>query len=258
MDKQKSKKIFLTVLIPCYNEEENLKRNVLKEVFDYLKNKEFSWEVVVSDDGSSDKSREIVKKQIQTLKAFRLLENPHGGKPSTLNFGIKSAKGEYILFTDMDQSTPIAELDKLLPFVDKGFKAVVGSRGLTRKDFPLYRKFGAYVFSTVRRMMILPHIVDTQCGFKLFETKLLRDVFPKLEYFRKKQEVKGWKVTSFDVELYHLIEKKGEKIKEVVVDWKDRDVSKTKGGTLSKYIKESKEMLMQILRVKINDLKGKY
>jgi dolichyl-phosphate beta-glucosyltransferase len=258
MDKLISNRVFLTVLIPCYNEAENLKRGVLKEVYDYLKTKKFSWEVIVSDDGSTDRSREIVKERIAALKGFRLLRNPHGGKPSTLNYGIKSAKGKYILFTDMDQSTPITELDKLLLFVKKGYKAVVGSRGLTRKKFPLYRKFGAYIFSTFRRAMILPHIADTQCGFKLFETELLRSVFPKLEFFKKKQEVKGWKVTSFDVELYHLIEKKGEKIKEVVVDWQDRDISKTKGGSLQKYIKESKEMFMQVLRVKLNDLRGLY
>ena len=254
----KKNNIFLSIIMPCYNETANLQRGVLKEVLGYLKIKNWTWEVIVSDDGSSDESREIVRQQLKNLPGFRLLENPHGGKPSALNYGIKSAKGEYILFTDMDQSTPIAELDKLLPFIKQGFSAVIGSRGLGRKDFPIYRKIGAYIFSSFRRFLILPHIIDTQCGFKLFESNLLKNVFPKLEFFKKKEEVKGWKVTSFDVELCHLIEKKGGKIKEVLVDWKDRDSSKNKGGILSKYIKESREMLMQILRVKLNDLRGLY
>lgn len=251
-------KFYLSVVIPCYNEEANLKRGVLKEVYDFLKKQDFSWEVLVSDDGSSDKSREIVKREIKKLKNFKLLENPHGGKPSALSFGIKKARGEYILFTDMDQSTPIGELAKLLPFTKHGYGAIIGSRGLTRKDFPIYRKAGAIVFAGVRKILILPEITDTQCGFKLFKSAVVKKAFPRLEFFRVKEKVTGWKVTSYDVELLFLIKKMGEKIKEVVVKWQDRDVSKSKGGGMGQYFKESREMLMQILRVKLNQYRGLY
>ena len=115
------KNIFLSVIIPCYNEEENLKRGVLTEVHFYLKKKDFSWEIIISDDGSSDRSKDLIRSQIKSWKNFRLLENPHGGKPSALWFGIKSAKGEYVLFSDMDQSTPISEFSKMLPFFESGF-----------------------------------------------------------------------------------------------------------------------------------------
>lgn len=249
---------YLTVIIPCYNEEENLKRGVLSEVFNYLKGKDFDWEVIISDDGSTDKSREIVKTEIKKFKNFKLLENPHGGKPSALYYGIKKAEGNWVLFTDMDQSTPIGELDKLLPYADKDYSAIIGSRGLSRKDFPVYRKLGAMVFATIRRFLILPEITDTQCGFKMFKNKVLKENFSKLEFFRTKEKVSGWSVTSWDVEFLHILKSRSYTIKEVVVDWKDRDVSKGKDLGLKKYVKESKEMFAQILRVKINDIRGMY
>src|SRR5258706_8400253 len=110
--------MYLSVIIPAYNEEENLKRGVLKEVSNYLQKQKYSWEVVVSDDGSTDKSKIVAKEQIKNLKGFMLLENKHGGKPSALLSGINASKGDYILFTNMDQSTTILELKKLLPKLD--------------------------------------------------------------------------------------------------------------------------------------------
>jgi glycosyltransferase involved in cell wall biosynthesis len=255
---ESKKTTYLSVIIPCYNEAANLKRGVLSEVHKFLKSKKFSWEVIVSDDGSTDESKKLVKKQIKGWKNFHFLENSHGGKPSALLHGIKKAKGEYVLFTDMDQSTPIRELDKLLPFIKGGYEVVIGSRGVSRENFPFYRKLGAVVFIGLRKALILSDINDTQCGFKLFKRKIVSRVFPKLEFFRVKQRVRGWKVTSFDVELLHIIDTLGHKIKEVVVEWNDEDTSGSKGGSLARYIRESWEMFSQILRVKVNDMKGFY
>lgn len=251
------KKIFLSVIIPCYNEEANLNRGVLKEVNNYLKKQKFIWEVIISDDGSTDASQEIVKEQIKNLKNFKLIENKHGGKPSALIGGLKNAKGKWVLFTDMDQSTPIKELDKLLPFI-KNYCTVIGSRGLERKDFSIYRKLGSVVFLTFRRLLILPEIKDTQNGFKLFRKKDLSKAFPELEFFKTKQKTTGWKVTSYDVELLHILKKNGCNIKEVEVVWQDSDISKNKGSGIGRYMKESQEMLTQIIRVKLNDMKGMY
>lgn len=251
-------KPFLSVIIPCYNEEDNLKRGVLEEVNKFLNKKPFSWEVLVSDDGSTDQSKEIVKQKIKNWKGFKLLQNPHGGKPSALFYGIKNSKGRYVLFSDMDQSTPIKELDKLLPFIGKRVGAVIGSRGLSRKNFPLYRRVGAIVFMSLRKLFILPEINDTQCGFKLFRKDVVEKAFPKLQFFKDKRAKKGWVVTSFDVELLHIIKKMGYLIEEVPVIWRDTDISASKGSGLKRYLRESKEMLFQIIRVKINDLMDFY
>jgi glycosyltransferase involved in cell wall biosynthesis len=251
--------IFLSVIIPCYNEEENLKKGVLDSVNAFLKERKFSWEVIISDDGSTDGSKEIIKRDISNFSNFKLLENPHGGKPSALWYGIQKARGKYVLFTDMDQSTPIKELSKLIPFTkDKSVGAVIGSRGLARKNFPFYRRLGAIVFITFRKILILPEINDTQCGFKLFKREILSKAFPLLEFFKSSQKVKGWKVTSFDVELLHLVSKMSYEIEEIPVVWEDADKSVSKGRGLNRYLKESKEMLFQILRVKLNDIRGLY
>lgn len=245
---------YLSIVIPCYNESENLKRGVLDEVYNFLKKQDFSWEVIVSDDGSTDESRELVKKIISKKENFRLRENSHGGKPSAVWEGIQEARGEYVLFTDMDQSTPISEILKLIPYFQT-HQVVIGSRGSERENFSLIRKIGSNVFRLFRKMILLPEINDTQCGFKVLRTDVAKKIFPLLQFFKKEKKVKGWKVTSFDVELLFIAEKFGYKIKEVLVEWKDRDVAK---GKKKSYFKESKEMLMQILRVKINDLRGLY
>lgn len=252
------KPVFLSVIIPCYNEDANLHRGVLREVYDFMQTKKFNWEVLVSDDGSTDDSIELVEKQIKDYKNFRLLKNPHGGKPSAIWYGIKEAKGKFVLFADMDQSTPIDQLNKLLPFLEKGVGAVIGSRGLLRKNFPIYRRMGSIVFMAFRKLFILPEIDDTQCGFKLFRRSVVLNGFPKLEFFRKSKEVKGWAVTSWDVEILHIVKKMGYTIEEVPVEWEDIDISKNKGGILKRYIKESREMIGQIIRVKRNEMMGMY
>jgi len=247
-------KPYLSVVIPCYNESENLKRGVLDEVCDFLERQDFSWEIIVSDDGSTDNSRELIRKIVSKKENFRLKENPHAGKPSAVWAGIQEAKGEYILFTDMDQSTPIKEISKIRPFFGK-YEVIIGSRGLERKNYSTLRKIGSFAFRNLRKAILLRQINDTQCGFKAFKRQVAKKIFPMLQFFKQKQEVKGWKVTSFDVELLFIAEKLGYRIKEIEVEWEDRDVSK---GKQRSYFRESIEMLEQILRVKWNDLRGLY
>lgn len=249
------KNIFLSVIIPCYNEEANLKAGVLKQVADFLTKKNFAWEVIVSDDGSSDRSRDLVAKFIKTNPNFYLLINHHGGKALALRAGIKAAKGEIILLTDMDQSTPIKEMEKLLPWFETGYQVVIGSRGIKRTGFPWFRQLMSLVFRILRGFFLLPKIVDTQCGFKAFRSKVIKEIFPQLEIFLSKEPVRGWRVSAFDVELLFLLQKSGYQIKEVEVDWQDRDVSETKKPH---FLNESKNMATEIIRVKLNDWQGKY
>ena len=250
-----SKKYFLSVVIPCFNEENNLKRGVLDQVREYLEKQKYSWEVIISDDGSTDGSLKFVEAYCNKHPSFRLLKNPHGGKVFALKSGVDSAQGEILLTTDMDQSAPINQTEKLLPLFKKDYQVVIGSRGQERKGFSLLRKAGSAFFRVFRQVILLKGIVDTQCGFKAYQTKVAQDLFPRLLVFKKAKKVKGWKVGAFDVELLFIAQKKGYKIAEVAVRWKDEDIAQ---GKQRKYIKESKEMLKQIIRVKLNDLQGAY
>jgi len=250
----------ISVIIPCYNEARNLERGVLDEVLDYLDGREYAWEVIVVNDESTDNSRSLIEHFVRDKDAFYVVDIPHGGKPAAVWAGIQRARGDVVLFTDMDQSTPIAELGRLLPWYEQGFDVVIGSRSTEREGSSLVRKAGSYVFLTLRRLFLLRDIIDTQCGFKLCRRSAALEVFPHLEFLRQEEKPSGWKVTAYDVELLYLFEKAGCMIKEVDVTWSNRDVSDTKsqGGDLARYLNESLQMAREVTRVKINQLKGLY
>ena len=248
----------ISIIIPCYNEENNLKKGVLDEVSDFLKNQKFKWEVIICNDESTDNSLKLIKNFVSKHKGFCVLDLPHGGKPSAVWGGIQEAKYSITLFTDMDQSTPLKELTKLLPFFNKGYDVVIGSRGVSREGNSLTRKIMARGFLLGRRLVLLPKIIDTQCGFKTIKTDLAKKIFPNLQFFKDKSDKKGWRVSAFDVELLFMAQKWGYKIKEVEVDWKNEDLSTTKGDDNTRFKKESKQMIQEIIRVIRNNLQGVY
>lgn len=248
-------KPLVTVLIPNYNEIENVKRGVLGNIVSYLKKQSYPFEVIISDDGSTDTSVLAIKEFADKHSEVRVIYNQHAGKPYALRSGIKEARGKYVLLTDMDQSTPIAELSKLLPWTEKGYNIVIGSRGAKRADTTPIRQLASIIFLLVRRMILLREIHDTQCGFKLIETGLANKVFSHMRLFGRVNNAIGWKVTAYDVELLHVAKKLSAQIKEVRVVWKNED---TTMGKSRNFIKESIEMLFEIMRVRANDMLGKY
>ena len=249
--------IGLSVIIPCYNEENNLKRGVLNQVNDYLKTKKFPWQVIIANDGSTDNSLKIVTDFSKKHPGFIALDLPHGGKPSALKGGLAHAKYNISLFTDMDQSTPISEFDKLLPYFNKNYQVVIGSRGVERQNFSLSRRLASALFSTFRRLLLLSNIIDTQCGFKAFQTTVAREIFPKLAYFSDRLDQSGWTVSAYDVEFLFMAHLLGYKIKEVKVRWQDEDISTTKNRG-DKFKKESIQMAKEIYRIKLKQLTGGY
>ena len=250
----------LSVVIPCWNEEKNLENEVLAEVHQYLVEQPFSWEVIIVNDGSTDNSQSLIESFIEDKPNFALFNIPHSGKPVGVWTGIQQARGDIVLFTDMDQSTPISELSKLLPWYERGFDVVIGSRGVAREGTAALRKAGSFAFSTLRQFVLLRNIQDTQCGFKSCRRQIALEVFPRLQYFKQEEKPKGWKVSAYDVELLFLFEQAGYRIKEVVVQWRNRDQSDTKRqqGGLAQYVHESMEMAKEVMRVKRNQLKGLY
>ncbi|MFA6250701.1 MAG: glycosyltransferase [Candidatus Shapirobacteria bacterium] len=256
--KNQSKNLEVSIIIPCYNEENNLNSGVLTQVADFLSTQSFSYEVLICNDQSTDNSLKLVRQFVSNHPHFRALDLPKGGKPGALYGGIKEAKYSILLFTDMDQSTPLKEITKLMPFFNQGYDIVIGSRGLNRQGYNLLRQAGSRVFSAVRNLLLGTNIVDTQCGFKTIKTSIARQIFPQLDTIKNLVNQKGWRVTAYDVEMLFIAQKLGYKIKEVAVEWRNEDLSTSKGNANGRYIKESKLMAKEVWRVLINKLKGAY
>jgi len=232
----------------------NLQKGVLDKVEHFLSKQKYTYEVIVVDDGSDDGSLEFLEKFVKEEKNFRIVKSPHKGKAGAVTAGMLSAKGQLVLFTDLDQATPIEELNKLLPFAQK-FDIVIGSRNSQRKGAPWTRLLMAKGMMVLRSVVVgVRGINDTQCGFKLFRKDVSDDLFSKIQILHKGYtEISGSSVKAgFDVELLYLAEKMGYKIKEVAVEWlyvESRRVSP---------IKDSIEAVQDLIRIRLNALSGKY
>ena len=207
------------------------------------------------DDGSDDGSREFVSKFAKENKTFKLIENSHMGKAGAVTTGVLASKGDLVLFTDMDQATPIEEIEKLLPFVEDGYDIAIGSRSRARKGAPWTRKLMGQGMITVRSILVgFPEITDTQCGFKIFKKEAAHNIFEKVKKIHHGfKKIKSSSVTAgFDVELIYIADKMGYKIKEVPVDWlyvETRRVSP---------LKDSVEAFVDLLRIRKNIVEGIY
>ena len=250
------KDVFLSVIIPCYDEMANLRKGVLDRVDHFLIKKKLPYEVIIVDDGSRDGSITFIEKYISDNSHFSLIKNPHFGKAGAVTTGMLAATGKFRLFTDMDQATPIEEVDKLLPYLENGeYDIVIGSRSNMRKGAPLVRLFVSRSSMTLRKVLIgMRDIDDTQCGFKLFTQKAADELFSKLKEIKKGfKKIKGPAVTyGSDIELLYLAHIAGYKIKELPVEWlfvESRRVSP---------VKDSIQGVRDLIKIKTNAIRGRY
>ena len=232
----------------------NLQKGVLDKLQHFLDKENFEYEVLVIDDGSIDGSVEFVEKFSKDNSKFKLVKNSHLGKAGAVTSGMLKAEGQFVLFTDMDQATPIEELNKLLPFAEK-YDIVIGSRSSQRKGAPWTRVVMAKGMMVLKTIIVgVKGIKDTQCGFKLFRKDVSDELFSKLEKFHHGfKKISGSSVKAgFDVELLFLAQKMGYRIKEVSVEWlyvETRRVSP---------IKDSVEALEDLITIRLNSILGKY
>lgn len=208
---------YLSIVIPVFNEERRIAEG-LRRVTAFLALKKYPAEIIVSDDGSTDKTPEVVKAfiaahpevSIQHLKAPQ-----NRGKGAVVRDGMARARGQYLLLTDADLSSPIKEVEKLFRALEKGADIAVGSRALRAPGCDVrqskLRHTTGRIFSFLTRVLVLDGILDTQCGFKLFRAETTRDIF-------KAQTIERF---SFDIELLYLAAKKGLRILEVPVMWSE-------------------------------------
>jgi len=206
----------LSVIIPAYNEERRLSKT-LQEIDAYLRRQDYGYEIIVVNDGSKDKTAEVIKELSSFIKGLRLIDNKENhGKGYVIRQGMLEAFGQYCLFIDADYSTSIDQIEKMWPFFKQDYQVVIGSRdikgSITDPAQTLLRrligKAGNLVIQTIGGLF---GIQDTQCGFKCFTKEAVESVFPKAV-------INGW---GFDVEVLAIAKKLGYKIKEIPVIWKN-------------------------------------
>jgi glycosyltransferase involved in cell wall biosynthesis len=216
-------------------------------VLAYIAQQNWTAEVVVVNDGSSDNTAEMVLGWARQNSMVRLIENPgNRGKGYSVRNGMLNARGDVLLFSDADLSSPIYEAPKLFAAIAEGADVAIGSRWLQRElqteRQPFHRQFFGRVFNLFLRIVLGLRFKDTQCGFKAFKREAAQVIF-------RKQLIEQW---AFDAELLFLAKKFRYTVKEVPVEWAHDNRSKMT------YFRDGMRMVMEILRVRWNALTGRY
>jgi len=237
----------LSVIIPAYNEEKRLPKT-LEEINKYLRQKPYSYEIIVVNDGSKDKTAEICRSLTSTIGNLKLIDNKeNNGKGFVVRQGMLEAKGQYRLFTDADNSTSIDQIEKMWPEFGKGYEIIIGSRDVKGAvlDPPqpwLRNVILGEGFKLFRKIVLgLWELEDTQCGFKCFTKKAAENIFPKCKINR----------FAFDPEILLIGKKLGYKIKEIPILWKNDLESKVKFKSILK-------MALDLFKIRSNLIKKVY
>jgi len=235
-----------SIVIPAYNEAGRIPAT-LQEVVATVRQKGWSAEVIVVDDGSTDTTAEVVRQFAASAPEVRLLQNPgNRGKGFSVRSGLLQALGEVVMFTDADLSAPMEEAQGLFDAIANGADIAIGSRWLerTRQTIrqPLYRQFFGRCFNAVTRFVMGLPFADTQCGFKAFTRAAAQTVF-------QLQTIERW---GFDPEILFIAFKRGFRIQEVPVSWAHDE------RTRMSYLKDGIQMLEEIAIVRWNALTGRY
>jgi glycosyltransferase involved in cell wall biosynthesis len=235
----------LSIVIPAFNEEARIGGS-LDRLRAYLDTFEKSWEIVVVDDGSADRTAAIVAEHAQDDPRIRLVMAPHGGKGAAVRRGMLEACGEWRFLSDADLSMPPENLSRFFAgdYGSPKFDISIGSReaaGARRIAEPWRRHFLGRVYNWTVKLVALRGIEDTQCGFKLYSAEAAEAVFPL-------QRLQGF---AFDVENLFIARKAGFTIGEVAIDWQYY-----RGGKVT--FSSSVRAYADIFRVRINSFMGKY
>lgn len=240
------KELFLSIIIPAYNEERNIV-STLSEIAEYLGKKDFSYELILIDDGSEDSTVKSSREFQDKISNFQLIEsNPNRGKGYVLKKAMMKARGEYVMFMDADNSTSIYELDKFLPYLEEGYDAVIASRRIKGAEVvvpeSVLRVLMGNIYILLSRIIFKLRVNDINCGFKAYRRDAARKIFSL-------QKMNDW---SFDTELIFLIHKFGMRVKEVPVRWTHKYTSKVKP------FRAGIQSFLSLLKIKLSDLKGDY
>lgn len=241
-------KPFLSIVIPAFNEESRLP-NTIERLLEFLQAQPYQAELLIIDNASRDRTHEVALKYASQSQnggvPIRVCQETVRGKGAAVRTGMLIAAGDYRFMCDADLSMPVSEINRFLPPALKDADIAIASReapGAARYGEPAYRHLVGRVYNTLIRLLALPSLQDTQCGFKCFTASAAEDLFPSLT-------VTGW---SFDVEVLYIARRWGYRIVELPIPWYYNPESRIS------VVRDSLQMALDILKIRVNGLRGRY
>lgn len=235
---------FLSIVIPAYNEEKRLPKT-LEQVRSFLESQPYTAEVLVVENGSQDRTFEVAQDFARRHPGVSVLQETGRGKGRAVRRGMLAARGEYRFMCDADLSMPVEEINYFLPPALQDFDIAIGSReapGAIRYNEPHYRHLGGRAVNTMIRLLALPGLQDTQCGFKCFRALIAEELY-------RLQTLTGW---SFDIELLYIARQRGYRIVEIPIQWYFNPESKLN------VVQDAIKMGLDIFTIHLNKMKGVY
>ncbi|MHB0871511.1 MAG: dolichyl-phosphate beta-glucosyltransferase [Chloroflexota bacterium] len=235
---------YLSLVVPAYNEQGRLPAT-LQKMREFLTHQSFSYEVLVVDDGSQDGTAALVEAATARFHGLRLLREPHRGKGHAVRQGMLAAEGDYVMFCDADFSMPVEEVVRFPEMLSGKRQVAIASRevkGARRIGEPRHRHLMGRVFNLIVRLLAVPGLQDTQCGFKCFTREAAQGIF-------RTQVIDGF---GFDVEVLYVARKMGLGITEVPISWYYSPSSRVDP------IRDTLRMFNDVLQVRSNDRRGLY
>lgn len=236
--------IHLSLIIPAYNEERRLPQT-LENVLTFVQNQPYQAEIIVVENGSVDRTAEIAHSYAARYPHLSVLSEANPGKGNAVRRGMLAARGQYRFMADADLSMPIEEVNRFIPPARPEVDIVIASReapGAIRYNEPAFRHWGGRAINTLIRLLALPGLRDTQCGFKCFRADIAEDLF-------RYQTLPGW---SFDIELLYIARLRHYRVVELPIPWYYRNESKVNP------IRDALRMAGDILTIRKNALAGTY
>ena len=238
------KNVYLSIIIPAYNEATRLPAS-LEKIHAFLQNQPYSAEIVVVENGSTDDTFELAKSLQTSIDNLTVIHEDRRGKGWAVRRGMQVSRGQYRFFCDADLSMPIEEISRFLPPHLEDTPVAIASReapGAVRYDEPEYRHIIGRVFNWIVRLLLLPGLQDTQCGFKCFRADVVEKVFPLVTN-------SGW---TFDVEALFIARRMGYAITEIPIPWYYNPHSNVS------VLRDSLQMGTDLLKIRWNAVLGKY
>jgi glycosyltransferase involved in cell wall biosynthesis len=234
----------LSIIIPAYNEEIRLPIS-LNKVISFVETQSYDYEILIVENGSRDRTLEIARDFENRYPFVHALSEERAGKGLAVRRGMLEARGDYRFIADADLSMPINEITFFLPPGAPEYDIAIASReapGAERIGEPAHRHWIGRMFNLLVRLITLPGIQDTQCGFKCFKSNVAEELF-------QEQTLEGW---TFDVEILYIARKRGYRIIEIPINWYFNP------GSRVNIFRDSVAMFLDLIRIRWNDFQGKY